>query len=90
MRAAYCAFFHVMVTLLRKKLSWEKRIPYVYSDATQYTMILADISDVNGEECYVYRLDINDPNGTLGTAYAYAYQSGDIYIQGQGGQWVKP
>ena len=61
-----------------------------YSDSVQYEMILIDLADINDEECYVYRLDIDEPSGTLGAAYAYAYQSGNIYMQGYGGQWVMP
>lgn len=61
-----------------------------YSDGLHYTMTLIDLSDINGEECYVYRLDVDEPSGTIGAAYAYAYQSGNIYMQGQGGQWVIP
>ena len=61
-----------------------------YSDSAQYTMTLIDITDTEGEECYQYRLDVDDPDGTNGAAYAYAYQSGNIYMQGQGGQWVRP
>jgi hypothetical protein len=61
-----------------------------YSDATQYTMVLVDIAALyeGGEECYVYRLDIDEPTGTLGAAYAYAYQSGNIYMEGYGGEFV--
>lgn len=59
-----------------------------YSDETLYTMVLVDLADIEDEECYVYRLDIDEPTGTLGAAYAYAYQSGNIYMQGYGGQWV--
>ncbi|MDR1511017.1 MAG: copper amine oxidase N-terminal domain-containing protein, partial [Synergistaceae bacterium] len=59
-----------------------------YSDSLQYTMTLVDLADINGEECYVYRLDVDEPSGTIGAAYAYAYQSVNIYMQGQGGQWV--
>ena len=61
-----------------------------YSDSAQYAMTLVDIADVMGEECYVYRLDVESPDGTIGAAYAYAYQSGSIYMQGHGGQWVQP
>lgn len=61
-----------------------------YSDETQYTMTLVDLVDIEGEECYLYRLDPDEPTGTIGAAYAYAYQSGNIYMQGQGGQWVQP
>jgi hypothetical protein len=55
-----------------------------YSDATEYTMTLVDLTDVNGEECYVYRFD----GGGFAAGFAYAYQSGTVYMQGQGGQWV--
>ena len=61
-----------------------------YSDSEQYTMTLVDIADVVGEECHIYRLDVENPDGTIGAAYAYAYQSGNIYIEGHGGQWVQP
>ncbi len=61
-----------------------------YSDSAHYTMTLIDITDIEGEECYLYRLDVESPDGTNGAAYAYAYQSGNIYMQGQGGQWVLP
>lgn len=61
-----------------------------YSDDTQYTMTLVDLRDIEGEECYVYRLDVDEPTGTIGAAYAYAYQSGNIYMEGYGGQFVGP
>ena len=51
-------------------------------------MVLIDLSDIEDEECYVYRLDVGEPSGTIGAAYAYAYQSDNIYMQGQGGQWL--
>ena len=60
-----------------------------YSDNTVYTMVLVDLTDIDGEECYVYRLDVADPTGTIGAAYAYAYQSGNVYIQGEGNKWVQ-
>lgn len=66
-----------------------KHVPE-YSDSTQYQMVLADLQNINGEECYVYRLEVDEPTGTIGAAYAYAYQTGNIYMQGYGGQWVKP
>jgi hypothetical protein len=59
-----------------------------YSDATEYQMVLVDLTDIEGEDCYVYRLDVDEPTGTIGAAYAYAYQSGAIYMEGQGSQWV--
>lgn len=59
-----------------------------YSDAIEYTMVLVDITDIQGEECYVYRLDVDESTGTIGAACAYAYQSGNIYIQGYAGEWV--
>jgi len=60
-----------------------------YNDSTEYTMVLVDLDeDIGGEECYVYRLDIDEPAGTLGAAYACAYQSGNIYMQGYGGQYI--
>ena len=55
-----------------------------YSDNEQYTMTLSELADINGEECYVYRCD----GGSFAAAFAFAYQSGVIYMQGQGGQWV--
>lgn len=61
------------------------------SDKFEYTMVLSDLADIEGEECYIYRLEVdkaNDPAGTVGAAYAYAYQSGHIYMQGAGGQWL--
>lgn len=61
-----------------------------YSDDLEYTMTLVDITEIEGEECYVYRLDVDEPSGTIGAAYAYAYQSRTIYMQGQGGEWVRP
>ncbi|MDR1558210.1 MAG: hypothetical protein LBS84_00685 [Clostridiales bacterium] len=61
-----------------------------YSDGLEYEMVLVDLADIEGEECYVYRLDVGEPSGTIGAAYAYAYQSGNIYMQGYGGQWVMP
>ena len=62
-----------------------------YSDDLLYTMTLVDLAeDIEGEECYVYRLDVDELSGTMGAAYAYAYQSGNIYMQGQGGQWIMP
>ena len=59
-----------------------------YSDDTQYMMTLIDLMNINGEECYVYRLDVDEPSGTVGAAYACSYQSGSIYMQGFGGEWV--
>ena len=59
-----------------------------YSDSTEYTMVLVGIEDIEGEERYLYRLDIDEPTGTVGAAYAYAYQSGKIYMEGYGGQFV--
>lgn len=64
-----------------------------YSDDTGYTMVLVDLTDIEGEECYIYRLDIDavhDNDGALGASYAYAYQSGNIYMEGQMGQWIMP
>lgn len=61
-----------------------------YSDDMEYTMTLIDLTDIEGEECYLYRLDVDEPSGTVGAAYAYAYQSGNIYMQADGGQWVRP
>ena len=61
-----------------------------YDDDMQYIMTFVDLTDVNDEECYIYRLSIDEPSGTIGAAYAYAYQSGNIYMQGQGGEWVMP
>lgn len=59
-----------------------------YSDDTEYKMIFVDIKDIESEECYVYVLDIDEPTGTKGAAYAFAYQSGNIYMEGYGSQWV--
>lgn len=59
-----------------------------YSDGTKYTIVLVGLEDIEGEECYVYRLDPDEPTGTAGAAYAYAYKSGNVYMQGQGSQWV--
>jgi len=59
-----------------------------YSDNTEYVMTLVALESIDGEECYVYRLDIDEATGTLGAAYAFAYQSGNIYMQGYGGQYV--
>ena len=59
-----------------------------YSDSTEYSMVLVDLEDIEGEECYLYRLDVDEPSGTVGAAYAYAYQSGNIYMQGHGGRFV--
>ncbi|HWQ75800.1 MAG TPA: hypothetical protein VN441_10825 [Syntrophomonas sp.] len=56
-----------------------------YNGSVAYTMTLIDLADINGEECYVYRCD----GGAYGAGYAYAYQSGNIYMQGQDGQWVQ-
>jgi ribosomal protein S18 acetylase RimI-like enzyme len=61
-----------------------------YSDDAQYVMVLVDIADIAGEECYVYRLDAYGFDGAIGAAYAYAYQSGTIFMQGHGGQWLQP
>lgn len=55
-----------------------------YNGSVAYTMTLTDLADVNGEECYVYRCG----GGAFGAGFAYAYQSGGIYMQGYGGQWV--
>lgn len=59
-----------------------------YSDETQYTMTLVDLKDIKGDECYIYRLDAEGTNS--GAAFAYDYQNGKIYMQGQGGEWVQP
>jgi hypothetical protein len=32
--------------------------------------------------------EVDEPTGTVGAAYAYAYQSGNIHMQGYGGQFV--
>lgn len=56
-----------------------------YSDSVEYTMTLVDIEDIDGDECYVYRCDGEDG---FAAGFAYSYQVGDIYMQGQGGQWV--
>ena len=59
-----------------------------YSGEASYTMTLTDIEDIEGEECYVYSLDWG--SDTAEAEYAYAYQSGNIYMQGQMGMWIKP
>lgn len=59
-----------------------------YSDGTNYIMVLVDLTEIEGEQCYVYRLDVDEPTGTIGAAYAYAYESENIYMQGFGGQWL--
>lgn len=58
-----------------------------YSDAKEYLMTLVDLAEINGEECYVYRCEDGE---SYGAGFAYAYQSGSVYMQGQGGQWVRP
>lgn len=58
-----------------------------YSDETTYTMTLVDLADIESEECYVYSLDWG--SDTAGAAFAYAYQSGNIYMQGQMSMWVQ-
>ena len=60
-----------------------------YSDDTEYTMTFIDLMNIDNEECYVYRLDIGNSD-TLGASYAYAYQSGNIYMQGMSGTWIIP
>ena len=55
-----------------------------YNGSLSYTMTLTDLADINGEECYVYRCD----GGDYAAGFAYAYQSGGLYMQGYGGQWV--
>jgi hypothetical protein len=64
-----------------------KDIGYIpgYSDDTEYKMTLVDIADIYGDECYVYRCDGEDG---FAAGFAYAYQAGLIYMQGQMGQWV--
>lgn len=61
-----------------------------YSDDTEYTMVLVGLEAIEGtdQECYLYRLDVAEPTGTIGAAYAYGYQSGNIYMQGFGEQFV--
>jgi len=59
-----------------------------YSDDTEYTMVFLGLEECGGEECYVYRLEIDEPTGTLGAAYAYAYQSKNIYIKVDDGEFV--
>lgn len=56
-----------------------------YSDNTEYKMTLIDLMNISGEQCHVYRCD----GGDFSAAFAYAYQSGSIYMQGHGGEWVK-
>ncbi len=52
-----------------------------YSDSTEYIMVLINIDDIKGEECYIYRLD------DTGSNCAYAYQSGNVYYKEAGGEW---
>lgn len=63
-------------------------IPGEYSDDIQYAMVLVGLEEIEGEECYIYRLEVKESTDTVGAAYAYAYESGNIYMQGYGGQWV--
>jgi hypothetical protein len=56
-----------------------------YSDSVEYTMTLVDIADIDGDEFYVYRCDVDD---ALAVVFAYAYKIGDIYMQIEGGEWV--
>lgn len=58
-----------------------------YSETTEYLMTLMEIAAINEEECYVYSCVWGE---TSGIGLAYAYQSGNIYIQGQAGEWVTP
>ena len=55
-----------------------------YSEDIEYTMTLVDIADIEDEEAYIYRCDGGDYAG----GFAYTYQNGDIYVQGQSGLWV--
>jgi hypothetical protein len=57
-----------------------------YSDKVEYTMTLVDLAEIDGKECYVYRCDTE--SGDFSAGFAFPYQSGTIYMQGQGGQWV--
>lgn len=59
-----------------------------YSDEVQYTMTLVDLMNINGDECYIYKLDGEGTDS--GAGYAYNYQNGEIYMQGHGGEWVEP
>ncbi len=55
-----------------------------YNCSVEYTMTLIDLTDIKGEECYVYRCG----GGDFSAGFAYAYQCDNIYMQGYGGQWV--
>ena len=58
---------------------------------TEYMIVLTGIETIgeSNEECYVYRLEITEPDGVVGApSYAYAYQSGNLYMQDDESQWV--
>jgi hypothetical protein len=56
-----------------------------YSDDSEYAMTLTDLAEIDGQESYVYRCE----GGGMGATFAYAYQVGRVYVQVQGGQWVR-
>jgi hypothetical protein len=63
----------------------------VETDNTAYTILLTGIETIgeSNEECYIYMLEIAEPDGMVGApSYAYAYQSGNLYFQGDDMQWV--
>lgn len=56
-----------------------------YSDDLDYQIVLVDLRDVKGAECYVYRIDSLDSGQTLGQ-WAYDYQSSiNVYKLDEGG-----
>ena len=59
-----------------------------YNDEWSYTMVFCDVMEIGDNESYVYYLEVEEPSGTIGAAYAYVYQTGDIYMQGYAGIWV--
>jgi hypothetical protein len=50
-----------------------------YSDTLQYKLTLTDIGNINGDECYVYRLDLLGDTVETIASYAYCYQSELVY-----------
>lgn len=54
-----------------------------YSDDTEYTLVLVNMDDIEGEPCYIYRLD------DIQFGCAYAYQSGNVYYEKSDGAWVR-
>ncbi|MDR1764643.1 MAG: hypothetical protein LBR77_00810 [Lachnospiraceae bacterium] len=61
-----------------------------YDSRTQYAMELYDLCALaeGEEECYLYRLVIDEPKVTYVGAYAYAYQSGNIYMEDEYGDFI--